>query len=427
MGAVKEFGRLIADACGAPAGSLTTYIEVPFKLGKQELRPDGLIRVARGNRSWTALVEVKTGKNHLTADQVDKYVDLALANGFDAVLTISNELPPVLGSHPVTIDKRKLRKVGLYHFSWVRIISSAVMQKEFRGVEDPDQAWILGELIRYLEHDKSGALNFDDMGSNWTAVRDDVRRGTLRKNDPGVTDVATTFDALIRYTCLHLGRRLGTEVTPKLSKRLRDNPQERTLDLVHELDSHGTFSAVIHVPGAAADLHVTCDLRTQQIRTSATVDASDHSRSKTRITWLTRQLKNAPPGTVVEAFFHRARTGVGSTLEAVREEPEVLVHDAKADLRKFQIALISPMGTNKLAGKNSFIDSVIGSVDVFYGSILQQIKPWRTPAPALRPDPPEQIPTKDKALSSTELSSQDGPETEETLDRSSDTEAAAPS
>lgn len=45
-------------------------------------------------------MEVKTGKNHLTADQVDKYVDLALANGFDAVLTISNELPPYSAATP---------------------------------------------------------------------------------------------------------------------------------------------------------------------------------------------------------------------------------------------------------------------------------------------------------------------------------------
>lgn len=197
--------------------------------------------------------------------------------------------------------------------------------------------------------------------------------------------------------------------------------------MVHELDSSGTLSAAIHVPGAAADLHVTCDLRTQQIRTSATVEASDHFRSKTRITWLTRQLRNAPPDTVVEALYHRARTGVGSTLEAVREEPEILVPDARADLRKFQISLISPMGTNKLAGKNSFIDSVTSSVDNFYGSILQQIKPWRTPAPALRPDPPEKIPAQDKDLSSTDLSSQDGPETEESLAQSADPGRAASS
>lgn len=52
------------------------------------------------------------------------------------------------------------------------------MQKEFRGVADPDQAWILGELIRYLEHPKSGAVEFTDMGPSWVPVRDAVATGT---------------------------------------------------------------------------------------------------------------------------------------------------------------------------------------------------------------------------------------------------------
>jgi len=57
------------------------------------------------------------------------------------------------------------------------------MQKEFRGIADPDQAWILGELIRYLEHRKSGALEFEDMGAAWVDVRDQVVAGTLRPSD----------------------------------------------------------------------------------------------------------------------------------------------------------------------------------------------------------------------------------------------------
>ncbi|MFN8189856.1 MAG: hypothetical protein U0R78_05315 [Nocardioidaceae bacterium] len=71
------------------------------------------------------------------------------------------------------MDKRKLRKVALHHVS-DQVLADAVLQKEFRGVADPDQAWILGELIRYLEHRKSGALEFDDMGESWVTVREAV-------------------------------------------------------------------------------------------------------------------------------------------------------------------------------------------------------------------------------------------------------------
>ncbi|MCU1614451.1 MAG: stress response protein, partial [Frankiales bacterium] len=188
--AVREFGRSLLQPLGAPAGNVQTFIEVPFLLGDKRCYPDGLIRVTRGQKSWTALVEVKTGTNQLQAEQLENYLDIARENGFDALLTISNEIPPIAGQHPTKLDKRKLRKVALFHLPWSQILAEAVMQKEHRGVADPDQAWILGELIRYLEHPRSGALEFEDMGPSWVAVRDAVGAGTLRASDKGAADVA---------------------------------------------------------------------------------------------------------------------------------------------------------------------------------------------------------------------------------------------
>ena len=50
---------------GAPTGRLSAFIEVPFDDGDKKLRPDGLIQVVSGHRTWTALVEVKTGRHDL--------------------------------------------------------------------------------------------------------------------------------------------------------------------------------------------------------------------------------------------------------------------------------------------------------------------------------------------------------------------------
>ena len=50
------------------------------------------------------------------------------------------------------------------------------MQLAHRGVADHLQAWLLAELIRYLEHPRSGAVGFDDMGPSWFAVREAVGR-----------------------------------------------------------------------------------------------------------------------------------------------------------------------------------------------------------------------------------------------------------
>ncbi len=219
MLAVKDFAKSIIAPLGGPAGRLETFIEVPFILGDRKVYPDGLIRVTRGPRSWVALVEVKTGSNRLEAPQLEAYLDVAREQGFDAVLTISNEIPPIAGTHPTAVDRRKLRKAALHHLSWTQVLTEAVMHKVHRGVADPEQAWILGELIRYLEHPRSGAMEFDDMGTSWVAVREGVAAGTLRPNDKGAAEVASRWDQLLRYACLRLGRQLGVEVQPALTRK----------------------------------------------------------------------------------------------------------------------------------------------------------------------------------------------------------------
>jgi hypothetical protein len=160
MTSVKEFGQALTERAGAPAGRVETFIEVPFVAVGQRVYPDGLVRVSRGKPSWTALVEVKPGRNELRCEQLETYLDVARDAGFDALITISNEIPSVPGQHPTKIDKRKLKRVTRQHFAWSEVLTEAIIQKGHKGVADPDQAWILGELIRYLEHKKSGTLDF---------------------------------------------------------------------------------------------------------------------------------------------------------------------------------------------------------------------------------------------------------------------------
>lgn len=414
MSSVREFGRALTRPLGAPVADLQTYIEVPFVLGDSKLFPDGLIRACRGQKSWTALVEVKTGSNQLATDQLENYLDIAREQGFDAVLTISNEIPAVAGQHPTRVDRRKLKKVALHHLSWTQILAEAVMQKEFRGIADPDQAWILGELIRYLEHPRSGAMEFDDMGESWVSVRDAVKAGTLRAGDKGVGDVAARFDALLRFTSLSLGRRLGTEVTPVLSRKELAEPVLRTTALVNELASTGTLSGAIRIPSTVGDIHVVADLRAGTVTCQLDVDAPREGRPTTRVNWLLRQLRTAPETVRVEAHAAHARgAGAAELLRAVREDPRLLVADPTKELRTFQVALTTAVGTKRGRGRGSFIDSVVDAVDTFYEDVVQQLKAWSAAPPRLRPEPEDvaaeqaDVPV---SLVSTAPSSQDEPE-----------------
>lgn len=410
ISAVREFGRVLTQPYGAPAGPVQTFIEVPFKLGDKQLFPDGLISVSRGQRQWIALVEVKTGSNQLAVEQVEAYLEIAREQGFDALITISNEIPAIAGQHPTAVDKRKLRKVALHHLPWTEVLTQAVMQKEYRGVADPDQAWILGELIRYLEHPRSGAMEFSDMGPSWVQVRDGVAAGTLRSGDVAAAQVAGRFDALIRYAGLRLGRRLGTEVTPAMSRRELTDPAARTQALVGQLCATGILTGSIKIPGAIGPLQVTADLRASQIICHVDIDAPKTGRPTTRVNWLLRQLKNAPDTTRVEAFaVHSRGAGTAELLRRVRLDPTALLGAPARELRAFRIALSTPSGAKRGTGRGAFIDSVLAAIDDFYEQIIQNLKPWMPAPPRLRSadgvEPTEPVAV---SLVSTAISSQDG-------------------
>jgi hypothetical protein len=397
---------------GAPSGRVQTFIEVPFTLGTSRIYPDGLIRVSRGSKTWTCLVEVKTGTNVLQAEQLENYLEVARDQGFDALLTLSNEIPPAADQHPTKVDRRKTKKVALHHLSWSQILTTAVMQKEHHGVADPDQAWILGELIRYLEHPRSGSLEFEDMGAAWVPVRDAVANGTLRPNDKLAPDVAARFDALLRYASLRLGRRLGTEVTPATPARKGGvEPGSRQQALVTSLATTGTMSGAIRVPNAVAPLHVSLDLRAGTVSCHVDLDAPKDGRPTTRVNWLVRQLKQAPDNVRLEAFAAYARgNGSAALLRDVRENPALLVESSGKEIRSFRVALSMPLGPKRGRGRGCAIDSVLDTIEGFYGTVLGELKAWSGAPPKLRDEPRELVePPVDVELVSTSLSSQDEP------------------
>lgn len=420
MSAVKEFGRAITAPLGAPAGRVETFIEVPFTWEDKRLYPDGLIRVSRGSRTWVCLVEVKTGLNQLEVAQLECYLEVARDQGFDALLTISNEIPAIAGTHPTSVDKRKLRKVPIYHLSWTQVLTEAVMQKVHRGVADPDQAWILGELIRYLEHPRSGALEFEDMGASWVPLREAVAAGTLRASDQAAAEVASRWDQLIRYACLRLGRQLGIEVQPTLSRRELADPTLRAHALVESLVNLGVLDGGLRIPNAVGPVTITADLRARRVSASVEIDAPREGRPQTRINWLVRQLKEAPETLRVDCFaLHGRGASTSELLRDVRAKPAMLIDDPKRELRAFRLTASAPMGVKRGQGKGSFVGAVLDLLDSFYASTVQTIKPWAAAPPKLRASQPppgmeEDVPAQ---VVSTSLSSQDGADTGEAVER----------
>lgn len=387
IAAVPEFGRVLLRPLGAPAGRIETFIEVPFRLDGRSLRPDGIIAVTRGTKTWGVLVETKTGPNQLSSEQMNLYLDLARELGFEAVLSISNQYVTSSIEYPIEVDRRKLRRVALHHWSWVDVLTEAVVQREHRGVSDPDQAYILNELIRYLSDPRSGAVAFEGMGSGWTTVRDGARDGTLRRNDPAVAAIVARWDDLVRYLALSLTKDLGRDVKQVLNPAERSAPARRQR-LTDSLVGSGRLYAELQVPDVAGPLVIEADLRSRQVMASTRVDAPREGRSKGRVSWLLRQLSEASESLKVEARLARTSASLATTLAGARQSPDTLYPEAGREIRQFVVTLGKNMGLKKDSGRGSFVESVVSATEEFYRDVLQNLRHWKATPPKLA-KPPE--------------------------------------
>ena len=389
MHAVPEFGHALLKELGAPKSPvIETFAEVRFKdaAGKTVI-PDGAIVCQRGKKRWVCLVEVKTGTAALKDDQVGNYLDIAREHGFDGVLTISNQITAGSLLSPVAVDGRKLRKTSLWHFSWWRIITEAIVQKRYRGVSDTDQEWILGELIAYLDNEASGAAGFDDMGDKWVSVRKSAHDGTLRQGDPEARAVAERWEQFTQYLCLGLSQDLGHSVS---SPRPRSQTTTGRLDeLTKSLATDGTLDAIIRVPDAVGELRLRADLRARQTLTSVNVDAPREGRVTSRINWLLRQLGEAPNDLRVEVAYPNARETTSAMLSQALEEPARLLYpaDPKREPRSFNLTLVRPMGSKRGKAEGSFVRETRAQTFDFYGDLVQNLKLWQARPPKLRETP----------------------------------------
>jgi hypothetical protein len=389
MKAVPDFGKALLSEVGAPKGRISTFAEVQLKDADGKLSiPDGVAVVERGKTAWRCLIEVKTSNAPLKSEQVNRYLDMAREHHFDAVVTISNEITATPEKSPVDVDKRKTRSVGLRHLSWWRIVTEAVVQSRHRGVSDPDQAWILGELIAYLDHDASGAGGFQDMGENWVPVRNAAREGTLRAADGGVREVADRWEQFVQYLCLGLSQDLGTEVRVVRKRSGAGNNVKR-------LAETGRLEAAVRVPDAVGPITVDADLRTQRVTTSVDVDAPQEKgqRPTTRIKWMLRQLATATDDLRVDVSFANTRETTSCLLSEAGESPQSLLSptDPKREPRSFTLALSRPMGTKRGKGQGSFVRETRKQAVDFYRELVQNLRSWQ-PTPPKLPEEPEEKP-----------------------------------
>lgn len=275
-------------------------------------------------------------------------------------------------------------KTDVHHLSWWRILTEARRSEHEKRIADPDQAWLLGELIRYLADERSGCAALDGMGSHWTKVRDSVRAQTIAIRDPTLAAVVQRWEQLVEYIGLLLSQELETDVT----QRLQPDAEARSKRAVRRLLEDGVVIGELHIKDAAGPMILEADLRAGQTRAAARIDAPKRGQARGRIGWLMRQLKEAPADVRLDVAFERAQRTQSAMLAKAQEDPELLrfSEDRQRSPREFTISLTRPMGRGAGRGRRAFVDATIALATSFYREVLQDIHAWHAAPPQLGED-----------------------------------------
>lgn len=350
--------------------------------GAENSRPDGLIVVTSGKNQWSALVEAKIGKADLDPQQVQCYVEMARDNGIDTVITISNQFVARADQSPVQVSKVLLRKVRLVHWSWMSIVTACQILEHQQSVEDPEQAFLLRELLRYLEDPRAGVERFTQMGANWKELTQRVNNGAaLKKTDGDIESVIACWFEEERDLCLQLSRHVGQPVETIIERRLKLEPSVRMRAAISALIECPTLTSTYRVPDCASDIEVAANLQLKTISASMKIKAPlDKKSTKARINWLLKMLKEDDPRLYVTAHWPGRAAPTQKPLSAIREDPEIIqTNNPSVAPHSLEITLIDN-NAKRFVGRRTFIEDLETIVPDFYDLVGQNLRAWQ-PAP----------------------------------------------
>jgi len=389
---IDEFGRSLMNTVGQRAGTRTKiegYTEVCFQNQDANLRPDGLIVLTTGSRQWRAIVEAKVGNSDLEPAQVESYLELARNNEVDALITISNQFAAVPAVHPLQLSSNARRRIELYHWSWMHVLTEASLLLSNDEVLDRDQRFMLNEMVRFLTHASAGVKGFDQMPASWTDLVNQVQAGAAPSQQSAETrETVGAWHQVVRDLSLMMSRQLGVEVSPKIPREhLRDLDARARSDAT-QLCEERCLTATLSIPDAAAPLEVSADLRARSISASMRLRAPEERKgTKARINWLLRQLAQSPaenwhvrlnwPGR--SAHTQKPLANLRENIDQAADERSGMV------VWSFDIILVRDIGA-RFAQRRNFIAELSEIAPQFYDQVGQHLRAWQPTAPKLSED-----------------------------------------
>ena len=343
-------------------------------------RPDGLVIVKIGKRTWSALVEAKIRKNQIDAEQIAKYLEAARDSGIDAVITISNQFVARADHSPVKVPKTLTRKTGLFHWSWSYIQTQCeILSRD--TIEDTEQAFMVAEFLRFLDHKDTGIERLTSMSQGWrNLVQTVANQGALKKNDPEVEDCIGYWHQEERDLCLQLSRHVGAKVQTVIGRKHVNNQVLRVKDGISGLVDEKILSSAFRIPDCAADLEVFAHLMARTVTYGMKLKAPlDRKSTQARVNWLLRMLRDDDPRLVIRAHWPGHAKPTAQPVSELRNDPKAIQTERPdAAPHSFEVLLIEDLGS-AFAGRRVFIERLEENVSQFYDLVGQHLRAWQAP------------------------------------------------
>lgn len=389
---VRPFAEIALGTLQRTLGSRSTvsaFTEVVCKkqLPEVSCRPDGLLIVSTPRSEWRALVEAKIGTAKINPAQLSLYCKLAALNDVDAVITISNELTSLPQHPPYEIPAGICGNLEIFHWSWMKLITLATILVSSADDEfDPEQHFILKEMLRYFSHENTEVRGFHQMNSEWPVLLERVHSGAdVRKAQTQVVETIRAWHQEQSDMCLILSRKLKVAVTTRLKKFHRESQSARVDADAEEFVTTKRLTAAFEIPNVAGPIEVIADALKRNIICQMCVNApEDKKRYESRLNWLLRQLPDEPDVPVgIHIRWRNGGTSFG-WLGDLRTNPKSADIDRSGALPKcFEVFTVTDLG-KKFAGTKNFIEVLEGAVPQFYDNVARHIRAWQ-PSPMTGP------------------------------------------
>lgn len=353
-----------------------TQVELAVQSDGPVRKPDGYIFL-KNRAAWSALVEAKVGNNVLQMEQLCHYLQLAIDNKIDALITISNEFTPHPAESPITPPAKLTKKVKLYHFSWRYILSTVLLLKHGKQIRDKEKEFVLNELVRFLNDDAVGEKSFVQMPLAWNEIYQQMSiGGSVNRSDSKLIEVAYALVQEFSDIALILTDHLGVSCKMKMPRKYIHEKGQWQRDVAQSISNRMPLRTEYIIPDAAGPLIMRINISSSIMSVEMELEApKDIKTTKGRLGWLAKQIRNRtnPDGFVRIIWNSRAQDTVTSLDDLQTKK----LHPPSPSAQITHFVVFNQVNSTKIfKSRKQIISSLENMVICFYDEFGQHLKAW---------------------------------------------------